>query len=81
MASKDILAIDKASVDLIYALKEDEHKDLVERMESRHGLRQLSYMTEMGMGNDAYTLIDIDTNEEISLEDAVKDVKPFKQIR
>ena len=65
----------------LYALKEDEHKDLVERMESRHGLRQLSYMTEMGMGNDAYTLIDIDTNEEISLEDAVKDVKPFKQIR
>ena len=81
LASKDILAIDKASVDLIYALKEDEHKDLVERMESRHGLRQLSYMKEMGMGNDAYTLIDIDTNEEISLEDAVKDVKPFKQIR
>ena len=38
-------------------------------------------MKEMGMGNDAYTLIDIDTNEEISLEDAVKDVKPFKQIR
>lgn len=65
----------------LYALKEDEHKDLVERMESRHGLRQLSYMKEMGMGNDAYTLIDIDTNEEISLEDAVKDVKPFKQIR
>lgn len=81
LASKDILAIDKASVDLIYALKEDEHKDLVERMESRHGLRQLSYMKEMGMGNDAYTLFDIDTNEEISLEDAVKDVKPFKQIR
>lgn len=81
LASKDILAIDKASVDLIYALKEDEHKDLVERMESRHGLRQHSYMKEMGMGNDAYTLIDIDTNEEISLEDAVKDVKPFKQIR
>ena len=29
-------------------------------MESRHGLRQLSYMKELGMGNDRYALLDLD---------------------
>ncbi len=49
LSSLDILAADQASVDMIYAMKEKDHHDLVERMESRHGLRQLSYMKEMGM--------------------------------
>lgn len=78
LASLDILAIDQACVDIVYAMKEDEHHDLVERMESRHGLRQLSYMKELGMGNDLYTLIDIDNDDvEIKPADAVKDLKPF----
>ena len=48
-------------------------------MESRHGLRQLTYMKELGMGNDRYHLIDIDnSDQEISLADAVKDVVPFQ---
>lgn len=79
LASLDILAIDSASVDLVFALPEKDHAALVERMTSRHGLRQLSYMKELGMGNDKYTLIDIDNGDEIiSLKEAVKDVKPFK---
>ena len=54
---------------------------LVERMETRHGLRQLSYMKELGMGNDRYRLIDIDNGDrEISLADAVKDVVPFQEL-
>ncbi|WP_165176799.1 DUF362 domain-containing protein [Desulfovibrio sp. ZJ369] len=57
LASTDILAVDKASVDMIYALPEAQRRDLVERIESRSGLRQLSYMKEQGMGNDAYELI------------------------
>ena len=78
LASLDILAIDQASVDLVYALKEDQHHDLVERIESRHGLRQLSYMKELHMGNDLYQLIDIDHDDQcISLEEAIKDVVPF----
>ena len=81
-ASTDILAVDQACVDLVYALKEEEHHDLVERMESRHGLRQLTYMKELGMGNDRYILIDIDNDDAIiTLKDAVKDVVPFKRIR
>lgn len=80
LASRDILAIDQASVDLVYALKEDEHKDLVERIETRHGLRQLTYMKELKMGNDRYQLIDIDQNDKvITPQEAVKDVVPFEK--
>ncbi len=78
VASLDILAADQASVDLVYALNPCDHSDLVERMETRHGLRQLTYMKELGMGNDRYRLIDIDHEDAlISPREAVKDVKPF----
>lgn len=59
LASDDILAVDQASVDMVYALGEKSH-DLRERIETRHGLRQLSYMKELGMGSDKYELIDLD---------------------
>ena len=75
VASLDILAADQASVDLVYALPESSKHDLVERMESRHGLRQLTYMKEMGMGNDRYHLIDTDYGDvEIKAVDAVKGI-------
>ena len=81
LASVDILAIDQASVDLVYALKEADHKDLVERIETRHGLRQLSCMKELGMGNDRYILIDVDNDDaRILPADAVEGVKPFKRV-
>ena len=57
LASTDLLAVDQASVDMIYALPEDVRAHMVERIESRSGLRQLSYMQEMGMGTDNYKLI------------------------
>lgn len=79
LASTDICAIDTACVDLVYAMNEEDHKDLVERMESRHGLRQLSYMHELGMGNTRYKLIDIDNSDTlISAKQAVADVVPFE---
>ncbi|MGI6204250.1 MAG: DUF362 domain-containing protein [Anaerovoracaceae bacterium] len=78
LASTDILAVDQACVDLVYAMKEEDHHDLVERMESRHGLRQLSCMKEMGMGNDRYLLVDLDNdNKIITREEAVAHVVPF----
>lgn len=78
IGSVDILAVDKASVDLVYSLKEEDRKALVERIESRKGLRQLSYMKELGMGSDEYEFIDLDNDElVISAEEAVKDVKPW----
>ena len=59
LASTDILAVDKESVDMVYALPEKVRAPLVERIESRSGLRQLSYMKEMGMGSDDYELITV----------------------
>ena len=78
LASVDILAVDQASVDMVFAMTESQHHDLVERMTTRHGLRQLTYMNELGMGNDRYVLLDIDNNDErITSSDAVADVVPF----
>ena len=57
LASTDILAIDQACCDLVYAAPDS--KDLRERIESRHGLRQLSAMRELGMGNPNYELIKV----------------------
>ncbi len=78
LASRDILAIDQASVDLVYALKENDRHALTQRMESRHGLRQLTYMKELNMGSDIPKIIDIDNGgREISPKEAVAGVKPF----
>ena len=60
LASVDLLAIDQASVDLVYDKPGSDNKDLIERIESREGLRQLSYMRELKMGNPNYELISID---------------------
>ena len=58
VASTDILAIDQACVDMVFAAPDG--KDLVERINSRSGLRQLSAMNELHMGNNQYDLISID---------------------
>ncbi len=77
VASLDILAADAACVDLIYALPNFGGAAMTERIETRHGLRQLSYMKELRMGNDRYTLIDIDNGDAvITAAEAVKDVDP-----
>ncbi len=82
LASLDICAIDSACVDLVYAMTNAglvHNHDLVERIESRHGLRQLEYMHELGMGNWKYRLLDMDNGEaELKLEDAVAGVVPFE---
>ena len=57
-ASTDILAVDQASIDMVYQRKDN--RDLVERIESRHGLHQLAAMRELKMGNEKYQLISID---------------------
>ena len=79
MASTDILALDQACVDAVYAMREEDHHDLVERMETRHGLRQLTYMRELGMGNWRYALLDLDDGgARITAADAVEGVVPFE---
>lgn len=58
LASTDLLAIDQASIDLVYA--QPNNQDLVERIESRHGLHQLTAIHDLKMGNPQYELISID---------------------
>jgi uncharacterized Fe-S center protein len=57
LGSRDILAIDKASVDLVYSQPDEQRHDIVQRIESRSGLHQLEYMKSLHMGNDQYELI------------------------
>lgn len=49
-----------AAVDMVYQFRDDRKNDLIERIESREGLRQLSAMKELGMGTDQYELVSID---------------------
>lgn len=60
LASRDIVAIDQASIDMVWALPEAENHDLKERIESREGLHQLEYGQEMGLGSRTYELIKVD---------------------
>lgn len=79
LASLDICAIDTACIDIVYAMEEKDHHDLIERIETRKGLRQLTYMHEIGMGNMKYVLIDLDNDEKrIYPKDCVKNLKPFE---
>ena len=78
LSSTDILAVDQACVDLIYALKDEDGAAMRERIESRHGHHQLTYMYELGMGNRKYLLLDIDhADAPIRPADAVANVVPF----
>ncbi len=70
--------MDQACVDIIYSLDENDRHALTERIESRHGLRQLSYMKELKMGSDKYSLINInDRDKEITAGNAAKFAVPF----
>ncbi len=57
LGSTDIVAIDKASLDLVYGLPAEQKHDIVERIESRSGPHQIEYMKTLGMGNTDYDLI------------------------
>ena len=57
LASTDILAIDQASIDMIFRLPAAQNQDLIERITSRAGLCQLEYMRLLGMGNSDYELM------------------------
>lgn len=60
IASNDILTVDQASIDLLYALPDEQRRHLVERIESRKGLHQLAAMERLGMGSRRYDLVNVD---------------------
>jgi hypothetical protein len=60
LGSTDIVAVEQASVDMIYNFEDDRKNDLITRIESRGGRRQLTAMAEHKMGTSNYELISID---------------------
>ena len=56
-ASADLLAIDQASIDLVYAMPDFMKHTLVKRIKSRKGLRQLSAMKALGLGTGEYRIV------------------------
>ena len=59
LASTDIVAIDQASIDLVYQAPAEELHDIKERIESREGLHQLDYGADMGLGSRKYELVEV----------------------
>lgn len=57
LASLDPVALDKASVDLIYAAPANERRHLVERIESKNGAYVLEYADRLGLGSRTYRMI------------------------
>ena len=58
-ASLDPVAVDQACVDMVYA-SHDRKAPMVERIESRHGIRTIEHAVEMGLGRRDYRLVDLD---------------------
>ena len=59
LASLDPVAIDQACVDLVYASTDPGKADLIERMESRHGVHTLEMAEKLGVGSREYELIGV----------------------
>ncbi len=59
LASTDLLAVEQASIDMVYKLPSAELHDLKERIESRKGLHQLEYMKTLNMGNANYKIMSL----------------------
>lgn len=57
LASLDPVALDRACVDLVYAAPDG--SALIERMESRNGAHTLEYAEAIGLGSQAYELVEI----------------------
>lgn len=62
LASLDPVALDRACLDLVYAAPDGQA--LVERIESRNGIHTLDHAEAVGLGRQAYDLIDLDADEE-----------------
>ena len=58
LASTDPVALDQASVDLVYSAPDG--KSLVNRIESRNGLLTIEHAAEIGLGIKYYKLVNID---------------------
>lgn len=59
LASLDPAALDQACLDLVYRSNDPGKKDLIERIESRHGIHTVETAEEIGVGSREYQLVEI----------------------
>ena len=59
-ASLDPVAVDRASLDLIYKSQDPGREHFLERVETRHGAHTIEHAVTLGLGTTFYELIDID---------------------
>ncbi len=59
-ASLDPVAVDRASLDLIYKSQDPGRDHFLERVETRHGAHTIEHAVTLGLGTTFYELIDID---------------------
>jgi len=60
MVSLDPVAIDQACVDMVYACDDPGKAQLIERIESRHGVHTIEAAAELGMGSREYELVEVE---------------------
>ena len=60
LSSLDPVALDQACLDLVYASNDEGKADLIERIESRHGVHTIEAAAEIGVGSREYELIVMD---------------------
>ncbi len=59
LASCDPIAIDQACIDLVYACSDPGKPHLIERIESRNGIRTIETAARLGYGKREYELIEV----------------------
>ena len=59
-ASVDPVAVDQACVDAIYNSEDEGRDEIIERMESRHGIHVVEAAAQLGLGSREYELVNID---------------------
>ena len=60
LASLDPVAVDQACLDLVYNSEDPGKDELIERIESRHGVHTIEAAAELNVGSREYELIDLD---------------------
>lgn len=60
VASLDPVAIDRASLDLIYKSQDPGREHFLERVETRHGAHTIEHAVTLGLGTTFYELVDLD---------------------
>lgn len=60
LASLDPVALDRASIDMVYNSPDPGKSHLIERIESRYGTHLLDYAEQMGLGSQKYVIENIE---------------------